>query len=42
MKGNPMMNGSYGWMGGGMWFWGLAVLVMVVLLVIIVGKLSKK
>jgi len=38
-----MMNGSYGWMGGGMWIWVVPTLVvMVALLFFIVGKLSKK
>lgn len=37
-----MMNGSYGWMGGGMWFWVVTTLVVVALLVFIVGKLSKR
>lgn len=37
-----MMNGSYGWMGGGMWIWAVTTVVVVALLVFIVGKLSKK
>jgi uncharacterized membrane protein len=40
--GASMMNGSYGWMGGGMWIWVVTTLVVVALLVFIVGKLSKK
>jgi hypothetical protein len=37
-----MMNGSYGWMGGGIWIWVVTTLVVVALLAFIVGKLSKK
>jgi hypothetical protein len=37
-----MMNGNYGWMGGGTWIWVVTILVMVALLFFIVGKLSKK
>jgi uncharacterized membrane protein len=37
-----MMNQTYGWMGGGMWIWTLIGVVVVVLLVIVIGKLSKK
>jgi hypothetical protein len=37
-----MMNGSYGWMGGGMWIWAVTTIVVVALLFFIVGKLSKK
>ena len=37
-----MMNGNYGWMGGGMWIWGVTAIVVVALLVVIVGKLSKR
>jgi uncharacterized membrane protein len=31
-----------GWMGGGMWIWTLLGVVVVVLLVVVIGKLSKK
>jgi hypothetical protein len=41
MEGDLMMNGGYGWMGGGMWIWTVTAMVVVVLLVFIVGKLSK-
>jgi len=37
-----MMNGNYGWMGGGMWIWGVATIVVVALLAFILGKLSRK
>ena len=37
-----MMNYNNGWIGGGMWIWtGLGV-VVVALLVVAMGKLSKK
>jgi hypothetical protein len=35
-----MMNGSYGWMGGGIWTWVVTTLVAVARLVSIVGKPS--
>ena len=31
-----------GWMGGGMWTWTLIGIVVVVLLVVLISKLSKK
>jgi hypothetical protein len=31
-----------GWAGGGMWFWAMIGVVAVVLLVVAIGKLSKK
>jgi hypothetical protein len=37
-----MMDGYGGWMGGGMWTWGVLGLVVVALLVVVIGKLSKK
>jgi uncharacterized membrane protein len=40
-KGSFMMNYNNGWMGGGMWVW-TALGVVVVLLVVVIGKLSKK
>jgi hypothetical protein len=43
---NFMMNRTDGWMsgwaGGGMWIWAVIGLVVVVLLVVVIGKLSKK
>jgi heme exporter protein D len=41
-----MMNHNNGWMngwaGGGMWIWIAIGLVVVALLVVVIGKLSKK
>jgi hypothetical protein len=41
-----MMNQTNGWMGGwtagGMWIWAVIGLAVVVLLVVVIGKLSKK
>jgi anti-sigma-K factor RskA len=41
-----MMNQTNGWMGGwaggGMWLWVVIGLAVVVLLVVVIGKLSKK
>ena len=37
-----MMGNASGWMGGGMWLWTTIGVVVVVLLVVIIGKLSKK
>lgn len=41
-----MMNNSDGWMsgwsGGGMWLWAVIGVAVVVLLVVVIGKLSKK
>ena len=31
-----------GWMGGGMWVWTVLGVVVVILLVVVIGKLSKK
>lgn len=36
------MNHTDGWMGGGMWIWTVIGVVVVVLLVVLIGKLSKK
>jgi uncharacterized membrane protein len=40
------MNHTNGWMGGwgggGMWLWPLIGILVVVLLVVVIGKLSKK
>ena len=41
-----MMNHNDGWMGGwagdGMWLWTVIGVAVVVLLVVVIGKLSKK
>ena len=41
-----MMNQTGGWMGGwaggGMWIWAVIGVAVVVLLVVVIGKLSKK
>ena len=37
-----MMNYSGGWMGGGMWIWMVIGVLVVVLLVVVINKLSKK
>ena len=46
MEGIPMMNGSYGWMGGGMWggmwIWAVTAIVVVALLVVIISRLPRK
>jgi len=34
--------GGGGWMGGGMWTWTLIGIVVVVLLVVLISKVSKK
>lgn len=37
-----MMDNGYGWMGGGMWMWTVIGVLVVVLLVVVISKLSKK
>ncbi len=37
-----MMNGAYGWMGGGMWIWTLIGVLAVALLVVLINKVSSK
>jgi hypothetical protein len=38
-----MMNQTNGWMGwGGMWIWVVIGVAVVVLLVVVIGKMSKK
>lgn len=37
-----MMNYSDGWMGGGMWIWTVIGVLVVVLLVVVINKRSKK
>jgi hypothetical protein len=43
---NYMMNNTNGWMsgwsGGGMWLWAVIGVAVIVLLVVVIGKLSKK
>ena len=36
------MNHTYGWMGGGMWSWTVLGIVVVVLLVVMIIRLSKR
>jgi len=37
-----MMNGTYGWMGGGMWLWTVIGVLVVILLVVVIIKLSNR
>jgi len=37
-----MMNHTDGWMGGGMWIWTVIGVLVVVLLVVVIIKLTKK
>jgi hypothetical protein len=37
-----MMNHTDEWMGGGMWIWTVIGVAVVVLLVVVINKLSKK
>jgi hypothetical protein len=37
-----MMNHTDGWMGGGMWIWTVIGVLVVVLLVVMINRLSKK
>lgn len=37
-----MMNYTEGWMGGGMWIWTVIGVLVVVLLVVVMNKRSKK
>jgi len=39
---NQMMNHTNGWMGGGMWIWPVIGVLLVVLLVVVINKQSKK
>ncbi len=36
------MNQTGGWMGGGMWIWTVVGILVVVLLVVVISKQSKK
>jgi len=36
------MNYTDGWMGGGMWIWTVIGILVVILLVVVINKLSKK
>jgi len=37
-----MMNYTDGWMGGGMWIWTVICVLVVVMLVVVINKASKK
>lgn len=37
-----MMNHAYGWMGGGMWTWTVIGVLVVVLLVVVTSRMSKR
>lgn len=37
-----MMNGTQGWLSGGMWVWKVVGILIVVLLVVMVARLFKK
>lgn len=37
-----MMNPTDGWMGGGMWLWTVVGVLVVILLVVVINKQSKK
>jgi hypothetical protein len=37
-----MMHDMNGWMGGGIWLWRIIGVLVVVLLVVLIGKVSKK
>ncbi len=39
---NEWMNGTNGWVGGGMWIWTVVGVLVVVLLVVLINKVSKK
>ena len=39
---HTFMNHTNGWMGGGMWVWTVIGILVVVLLVVVISKLSKK
>jgi hypothetical protein len=39
---SSVMNHSGGWMGGGMWIWTLIGVLVVVLLVVVINKQSRK
>lgn len=36
------MDGTHGWMDGGMWLWTVIGVLLVVLLVVAINKVSKK
>jgi len=36
------MHYGNGWMGGGMWLWTLIGVLVVILLVVLIGKVSRK
>jgi hypothetical protein len=39
---NNMMNGTHGWMSGGMWLWPVIGVLLVILLVVAILKLTEK
>lgn len=39
---NGWMGGGNGWMGGGMWLWTVIGVLVVVLLVVLISKVSRK
>lgn len=39
---NNMMNYTDGWMGGGMWLWSVIGVLLIVLLIVVILKQSKK
>jgi uncharacterized membrane protein len=42
MNQNGWMGGTNGWMGGGMWLWTVIGVLVVLLLVVLINKVSKK
>ena len=42
MNNTDMMNHTNGWLSGGMWIWTIIGVLVVVLLVVVIIKLSKK
>jgi uncharacterized membrane protein len=42
MNHTDMMDHTAGWMGGGMWVWTVIGVLVVVLLVVVINKQSKK
>ena len=39
---NQTVGGMGGWMGGGMWLWTVIGVLVIVLLAVMIGKMSKK
>jgi hypothetical protein len=42
MNHDGWMGGMGGWMGGGMWLWTVIGVLVIVLLVVLINKVSKK